>query len=292
MAARILALLEHPETMKLIANSLEALGHIVFKTNNFADAMATLSQRDADLIVADVHLQDSHSIFDFMRWVKGDPHTQAIPFVCFSTEPVEVSIYIKDGVRTAARALGAAKYITMEKFDPVLFVEEIDRLLPRDTFGNDCAKPVNTNQDASQQMIAPENIVRGDQDAENKRVLERCLTNKARKVNLEDRIEIQTQRGELVRLRLNLEAEEWSPELEDALGDLRRKLGRALLELSKLHINNSTQQDQIALSRSLKDRVTQAVDLDEHELSSNERTQALSENMQSMEEQEIVEHVS
>jgi hypothetical protein len=40
----------------------------------------------------------------------------------------------------------------------------------------------------------------------------------------------------------------------------------------------------------LKDRVTQAVDLDEHELSSNERTQALSENMQSMEEQEIVEH--
>lgn len=136
MSANILALVEHPEPMKLISGCLEHFGHIVLKANNFATAMDILRQREVDLIIGDVHLQNGGSIFDFMRWVKGDPHMHAIPFVCFSSEPQEVAKYLSDGVRTAARSLGAARYITMEKFDAILFRQEIEWLLPHDRAGN------------------------------------------------------------------------------------------------------------------------------------------------------------
>lgn len=136
MVARILALLEHPEAMELVADSLEHFGHVVHKTDKFHDAMEILRQREVDLIIGDVHLQNGGSIFDFLRWVKGDPHMRTVPFVCFSTEPPEVPKYLSDGVRTAARSLGAAKYMTMEHFDRRTFMAEIDWLLPQDRVGN------------------------------------------------------------------------------------------------------------------------------------------------------------
>jgi CheY-like chemotaxis protein len=136
MAAKILALLKHAEAMKLIADSLEDFGYQVFKADKFQDAMAILRQREVDLIIGDVHLQNGGSIFDFLRWVKGDPHMRTVPFVCFSSEPVEVARYLSDGVRTAARALGAARYITMEKFDRAAFLGEIEWLVPQQHAGN------------------------------------------------------------------------------------------------------------------------------------------------------------
>jgi CheY-like chemotaxis protein len=136
MAARILALLEHPDAMALIVDSLENFGHVVYKADEFHAAMDILRNHDVDMIIGDVHLQNGGSIFDFLRWVKGDSHMQAVPFVCFSTEPVEVPKYLSDGVRTAARALGAAKYMTMEKFDRAVFRSEIEWLLPQNRTGN------------------------------------------------------------------------------------------------------------------------------------------------------------
>jgi CheY-like chemotaxis protein len=131
MAARLLVLIEHPEPLKTMADSLEQSGHTVLREKDFKGAMEALKSEDVDLIIADVHLQNGGSIFDFMRWVKGDPHMRSIPFVCFSAEPVEVAKYLRDGVRTAARALGAVKYITMEKLIPDQLRDEIDWLLPK-----------------------------------------------------------------------------------------------------------------------------------------------------------------
>lgn len=136
MVAKILALLEHPAAMELVGDSLEHFGHVVYRADKFQEAMEILRQREVDLIIGDVHLQNGGSIFDFLRWVKGDPHMHAVPFVCFSTEPAEVPKYLSDGVRTAARALGAAKYMTMEHFDRRTFMAEIDWLLPQDRVGN------------------------------------------------------------------------------------------------------------------------------------------------------------
>ncbi|CAN5210387.1 hypothetical protein BH10CYA1_BH10CYA1_43480 [soil metagenome] len=82
MTARILVLLEDLQTMRLVASSLEQVGHVAQRANNYEDARQILRQYETDLILADVHLQDEFSIFDFMRWVKGDPHLKAIPLVC------------------------------------------------------------------------------------------------------------------------------------------------------------------------------------------------------------------
>jgi CheY-like chemotaxis protein len=136
MVARVLALFEHPDAMKLVVDSLEHFGHRIYAADTFQEAMEILRQKEVDLIIGDVHLQNGGSIFDFLRWVKGDPHMRAVPFVCFSTEPVEVPKYLSDGVRTAARSMGAAKYMTMEHFDRSLFMAEIDWLLPQDRVGS------------------------------------------------------------------------------------------------------------------------------------------------------------
>src|ERR1700722_14790228 len=124
MDARILVTMEHPEQMKLISDSLEHFGHRVVKANTFHESMEILRESEIDLIISDVHLQNGGSVFDFLRWTKGDPHMRVIPFVCFSGDPPEGGNYLADGVRTAARALGAAKYISMEKFDARAFRQE------------------------------------------------------------------------------------------------------------------------------------------------------------------------
>ncbi len=152
MVARILALLEHLDAMELVVDSLEHFGHIVYKADKFQDAMEILRHREVDLIVGDVHLQNGGSIFDFLRWVKGDPHMHAVPFICFSTEPPEVPKYLSDGVRTAARALGAAKYMTMEQFDRAVFIAEIDWLLPQERVGSYYATAFENDGDGETQL--------------------------------------------------------------------------------------------------------------------------------------------
>src|ERR1700691_5677643 len=145
MEARILVTMEHPEAMKLISDSLEHFGHCVTKSATFHEAMEILRRANFDMIICDVHLQNGGSVFDFLRWTKGDPHMRAVPFVCFSAEPPEIGKYLKDGVRTAARALGAAKYITMEHFEARLFRQEIEWLLPLDRAGSYYAEPCKSD---------------------------------------------------------------------------------------------------------------------------------------------------
>lgn len=91
--------------------------------------MELLREVEFDLIVSDVHLQNGGSVFDFLRWVKGDPHMQVTPFVSFSAEPPELGKYLADGVRIAARSLGAVGYIAMEIFDGPAFLREIETVI-------------------------------------------------------------------------------------------------------------------------------------------------------------------
>jgi CheY-like chemotaxis protein len=135
MAAKVLVTMEHENDRNKIAACLERVGHEVTKVDTFHNAMEILRSKDFDLIVSDVHLQNGGSVFDFLRWVKGDPHMHSTPFVCFSAEPPEVGKYLADGVRTAARALGAARYISMETFNERFFLHEIEWLIPEEKVG-------------------------------------------------------------------------------------------------------------------------------------------------------------
>jgi CheY-like chemotaxis protein len=136
MTARILVTMEHENDRQEIADCLEHVGHEVTKVDTFHNAMEILRSADFDLIVSDVHLQNGGSVFDFLRWVKGDPHMNPVPFVFFSAEPKEVGKYLSDGVRTAARALGAARYVIMPQFDGSAFLHEIEWLIPQEQIGS------------------------------------------------------------------------------------------------------------------------------------------------------------
>jgi len=136
MTAKILITMEHVKQQELIGDCLESVGHKVTKVDTFHNAMEVLRGSNIDLIISDVHLQNGGSVFDFLRWVKGDPHMRTTPFVCFSAEPPEVGKYLADGVRTAARALGAARYIAMETFDGPTLLHEIEWLIPEEKTGS------------------------------------------------------------------------------------------------------------------------------------------------------------
>ena len=98
--------MEHETQIQLVGDCLERVGHAVTNVDTYHNAMEALRETDFDLIVSDVHLQNGGNVFDFLRWVKGDPHMRSTPFVCFSHEPAEIGKYLDAGVRTAARSLG------------------------------------------------------------------------------------------------------------------------------------------------------------------------------------------
>lgn len=130
MVALIIALMEDPEQRRLVKDCLERAGHKVTVAESFVLAQAALQQQSFDLIISDVHLQNGGTVFDFLKWVRSDPRCQHIPFVLFSLNPTKMAKYLADGVRTAARTLGASKYISMIRFEEALFLEELAELLP------------------------------------------------------------------------------------------------------------------------------------------------------------------
>jgi CheY-like chemotaxis protein len=132
MHALVLALHENDGNSHQVAMSLKQSGHGVIMSKNFTEAMGVLESRHVDMIISDVHLQNGGNVFDFLRWVKKNPSTSKTPFVLFSHEPTAMAKYVEDGIKTAARVLGAAMYITMEIFDSDEFRRRIDSMLPEE----------------------------------------------------------------------------------------------------------------------------------------------------------------
>lgn len=132
MCAHILALLEQDENSRQVVSSLTNKGHTVALPATFLKAIELLKQRPVvDLIISDVHLENGGSVFDFLRWVRRNTVTaSAPPFVMFSFKPDKMAKHLEDGIRTSARLLGAARYISMDRFDEEDFGRQIESLLP------------------------------------------------------------------------------------------------------------------------------------------------------------------
>ncbi|MBX9695823.1 MAG: hypothetical protein K2Z81_25785 [Cyanobacteria bacterium] len=129
MAARILALLEHAKHGEQLTDCLEQSGYEVEIVSSFRKAITALNERTFDMIISDVHLENGGSVFDFLKWVKSRQTLQAVPFVLLNLEPSPIARYVEDGVRTAARLMGAAKYISIDEFECSRLREEINKLL-------------------------------------------------------------------------------------------------------------------------------------------------------------------
>lgn len=131
MVAFVIALVEHKKHAEQIKRCIRAGGHDVSVVNCFSMAQTLLQTHPCDLIISEVHLENGGNVFDFLKWVKHDPHLGAIPFVLLSLEPSDLALYLHDGVRMAARHLGAAKYISMGEFDAALFNAALSEFLPQ-----------------------------------------------------------------------------------------------------------------------------------------------------------------
>lgn len=125
MAALVIALLEEEEHAQRITTCLLSAGHEVIVAHGLVKAKALVLDHACD----DVNLENGGSVLDFLKWLKSDPVLRAIPFVLLSIQPSDRAKYHKDGLRVAARQLGAAKYISMEKFDPVLLNQELSEFV-------------------------------------------------------------------------------------------------------------------------------------------------------------------
>ena len=125
-------------------------------------------------------------------------------------------------------------------------------------------------------------------EAEMRRIIERCLTDEARKETQANRLDIHNQREELLRHRHALDAMEWTVDLEDRLAEFREKLAVVLLELSELQIENIAQQEIIAESMKLEDRVSRPVTQEEHVMHLAETEMGRQESAQLGKEQGVV----
>jgi len=130
MVARILALLEDPELHAAMMGRFKRARHEVRIVQSLAQAKQALQEYSFDLIISEVHLENGGSAFDFLTWVRSDPARRPIPFVLLSINQSDLGRFLEDDVRKAARHLGAAKYISMKRLDPVLLAEELAPLLP------------------------------------------------------------------------------------------------------------------------------------------------------------------
>ncbi len=140
----VVALIENKDHAEKLVACLNAVGHNVHLVNKFSQAQEILHDYRCDLIISDVHLENGGSVFDFLQWVKNDPLLSGIPFVLLSLEPTVIAKYLSDGVRITARHLGAAQYIVMEEFDPLMLRTELLRFLPKTSGTIKAELPVST----------------------------------------------------------------------------------------------------------------------------------------------------
>jgi CheY-like chemotaxis protein len=148
LSALILGLIEEYENSNQVVKSLELLGHQVVVVDTYTKAMAILEQPNSiTLIISDVHLENGGNVFDFLRWIKRNQTTSHIPFVLFSSRPTDMAKHLEDGLRTSARMLGAAMYISMHQFDSTIFGKMISSLLPKTQTTEQKTNSANLNKD-------------------------------------------------------------------------------------------------------------------------------------------------
>ena len=124
-------------------------------------------------------------------------------------------------------------------------------------------------------------------DAELRRIIERCLSGEAIKKTQARRGNLQKEREKLLELRLSLENEEWSQNVENRVSALRQTLSKVLLELSEMQTDTTVQRKEIAESKKQEDRVSLPVKLTEIAIEREETQIERKEQEQLAREQEI-----
>jgi CheY-like chemotaxis protein len=118
---------EHTDELKA---ACKEAGHAVVAAHGIDEAFAFLDGTDhADVIVCAAYLEDE-SMFEFLRRLKADQHHQATKFMALALETSPTASKFKASTEKASRLLGVDTFVSMETFDPVQLIAEIEKLLP------------------------------------------------------------------------------------------------------------------------------------------------------------------
>ena len=129
LVPNVLILQEKDENVANIRASLPECAFVRVRTVD--EAIPLLEHHHFDLIISAVHLEFDGSVFDFLRFAKGNPKTSHIPFVFYCSQSSRFARFVRDGLEIASRALGANRYITMEYYSRDGLRAEFQKYLPQ-----------------------------------------------------------------------------------------------------------------------------------------------------------------
>ena len=85
---------------------------VVVGATSTSDALRRLGAGGISLVLCDVEFDDSR-MFDLLRYVRAEPSTRGIPFLCVRTRQGELAPAVVEGLDIASRALGGAGFVDL-----------------------------------------------------------------------------------------------------------------------------------------------------------------------------------
>lgn len=141
MNARILVIHDEQRRRDQLQKALEP-AHRVTLCSDIKPAMELLSAEELkvltgspfDLIISAVHLdsRENLSVFDLLKWAKGNLQIKHVPFVLIDLEPSTKAKYVVDAVRGAASSLGANAFLIIDHFDAEAFLSQVNAYIQPD----------------------------------------------------------------------------------------------------------------------------------------------------------------
>jgi CheY-like chemotaxis protein len=140
MPAKILLVHDQPELLKQAQDALEP-HHAVTTCSGIEEAITQLKELEEahlnkvplDLVLCNVHIESSRNtltVFDLLKWIRGNPQIKDVPFLLVCFKPSEVAHHFMDSIHLAGASLGASGYVAMEQLEPAKFVRLIETYLP------------------------------------------------------------------------------------------------------------------------------------------------------------------
>jgi CheY-like chemotaxis protein len=120
----ILVLFERTSDLAQIKRILANPFYAYYAVNSMQNAFDLLQHRRIDLVISGVHLENTDS-YEFLNRVKADEKLRHIPFVFVTLRRSDVARCVDHGLSLAARALGAAKYLSIDTNSPQMIQAEI-----------------------------------------------------------------------------------------------------------------------------------------------------------------------
>lgn len=105
-------------------------GHEVVSVKTSQEALDFLKSHDhVDAAVAPAFM-DGETVFDFLLGLRGMPENESVRIMILSTEPSQLAQFCTPAVESAAKKLGAYKFITVPVFRLTDVMKELTAILP------------------------------------------------------------------------------------------------------------------------------------------------------------------